>query len=294
LPSGKFELVKKLQAEGKTVAFIGDGINDSPALVQADLSLSVAAGTDVAMEAASIVLMKNDLREIVTAFDLSRKTFQRIRLNFLWASLYNLLGIPIAAGILYPIAEIRLPPELASLAMALSSVSVVVSSLMLRMYRKPTFDMSSSNTTQKQASTVRAVNIVDIDTRRSKGKLTTGGDVIMIAPDLPTENDARTLGNAVNIVDSRRGSLSAESACGASCNCCGCDKCQCQPLLSRRVARNQSADFTTLIDSAADIQLADVGISAPSCCGSSGSCGCACVDCSSKDRKRGAAQVAAH
>lgn len=137
LPSTKHDLVKRLQSEGHVVAMIGDGINDSPALAAADLGFSVGTGTDIAMEAADVVLMKNDLRDVITALDLSRTTFNRIRLNFVWALGYNTLGIPIAAGVFFPLVKIRLPPELAAFAMAMSSVSVILSSLALRLYRKP-------------------------------------------------------------------------------------------------------------------------------------------------------------
>jgi hypothetical protein len=141
LPQGKYDLVMKLQSEGHTVGMIGDGINDSPALAQADLGVSLGAGTDIAMEAASIVLVKNDLRHLIVALDLSRVTFRRICLNFVWAMGYNILGIPIAAGVIFPLMRVRLPPELAALAMALSSVSVVISSLLLRRYKKPVVKM---------------------------------------------------------------------------------------------------------------------------------------------------------
>jgi Cu+-exporting ATPase len=137
MPADKLSLVRELQAQGHVVAMIGDGINDSPALTQADLGMSVAHGTDIAVEAADIVLMKSDLRDLVIALDVSSATFNRIRWNFLWALGYNVLGIPIAAGVFFPLVRMRLPPEIAALAMALSSVSVVVSSLLLKRYRPP-------------------------------------------------------------------------------------------------------------------------------------------------------------
>ena len=136
LPEEKSGEIQKLQAAGSKVVMVGDGINDAPALTQADLGIAIGTGTDVAIEAGDIVLIRDDVRDVAEAMKLSDFTMRKIRQNLFWAFLYNSIGIPVAAGVLYPFTGFLLNPMIAGAAMAFSSLSVVSNALLMKRYEK--------------------------------------------------------------------------------------------------------------------------------------------------------------
>ena len=154
LPQDKEKEVTKLQQAGKKVAFVGDGINDSPAISKADVGIAIGSGTDIAIESADVVLIKNNLYDVNTAISLSRATIRNIKMNLFWAFFYNAIGIPVACGIFYPIFNLKLNPMIGAAAMSFSSVCVVTNALRLRKFKAKNDDLKLEEENVKMEKTI--------------------------------------------------------------------------------------------------------------------------------------------
>lgn len=162
LPQDKEKEISKLQINGRKVAFVGDGVNDSPALVKSDVGLAIGSGTDIAIESADIILMKNSLQDVVTAIKLSEAVIRNIKMNLFWAFFYNIIGIPVAAGVFYLNFGLKLSPMIGAAAMSLSSVCVVTNALRLKNFKRNNVDIRSNVISQNSNKEVKKIEMKTI------------------------------------------------------------------------------------------------------------------------------------
>lgn len=162
LPQDKEKEISKLQINGRKVAFVGDGVNDSPALVKSDVGLAIGSGTDIAIESADIILMKNSLQDVVTAIKLSEAVIRNIKMNLFWAFFYNIIGIPVAAGVFYLNFGLKLSPMIGAAAMSLSSVCVVTNALRLKNFKRNNVDVRNNVISQNNNKEVKKIDMKTI------------------------------------------------------------------------------------------------------------------------------------